>query len=66
MAEIRTDDAAFVQLIYRNVLGRDAEPSGAAFWTGQLSTRKLTRSGVMVGFSDSAEFIVKTGTIPPV
>jgi hypothetical protein len=59
------DDAAFVQLIYRNVLGRDAEPSGAAFWTGQLGARKLTRGGVMVGFSDSAEFIVRTGTIPP-
>ena len=34
-----TDDE-FVRLIYRNALGREAEPGGLAYWTGQLAEGK--------------------------
>jgi GH43 family beta-xylosidase len=54
-------DAGFVDLVYRNVLGRAAEPSGHAYWTGMLAAGR-TRGWVMIGFSESAEFTVLTGT----
>jgi hypothetical protein len=57
------DDTAFVNLVYTNVLGRSADAGGAAFWTGLLGSG-TGRGEVMVGFSESAEFIRGTGTIP--
>lgn len=51
----RLDNAGFVNLVYRNVLGRDAEPAGFAHWVGHLH-RGLTRGGMMIGFSDSLEY----------
>lgn len=59
-------NAEFVDLIYRNVLGRPAEPAGRAFWLAALDQRTMTRGAVMVGFSESPEFVRKTGTEPPV
>lgn len=44
----------FVRLVYRNVLGREADANGLAYWEGQLR-RGVTRGSVMVGFSESAE-----------
>lgn len=58
------DDAQFVDLVYNNVLGRDGEPEGRAFWINQLATQTLNRGQVMIGFSESAEFIVATDTVP--
>jgi len=49
-------DAQFVTLVYRNVLGRDPDPDGFAYWVGQLSSRRLPRSQVMLGFSESPEY----------
>lgn len=49
-------DQAFVDLVYRNVLGRNADAGGLAYWTGQLAARRLDRGGVMIGFSESAEY----------
>lgn len=48
------DDAAFIDLVYRNVLGRGSDQSGRDYWLGQLS-RGLDRGGVMTAFSESAE-----------
>jgi hypothetical protein len=56
---------AFVDLIYRNVLGRPGDASGRAYWIGQLNANRQTRGGVMIGFSESNEFVRKTGTTPP-
>ena len=42
------------------VLHRPGESSGVAFWTGQLNAHKKTRGQVMVGFSESNEYKVKT------
>lgn len=58
------DDAEFVDLVYNNVLDREAEPEGRAFWINQLATQTLNRGQVMIGFSESAEFIVATDTVP--
>ncbi len=52
-----TDDRAFVELIYRNVLDRPADPEGLAYWTGLLTRRELTRGGVMLYVSLSPEFV---------
>jgi hypothetical protein len=53
------DDAAFIDLIYQNVLGRTTEQlaqeaEGRAFWTSQLAAS--TRGAIMVSFSESAEY----------
>ena len=56
-------DAAFVELVYNHVLGRPADAAGLNHWLGQLAAG-LDRGAMMVGFSESTEFIVATGTIP--
>jgi len=56
------DDAAFVELVYANVLHRRPDPAGLRHWTGQLAAGR-TRGWVMLGFSDSAELKVRTGLI---
>lgn len=50
---LNNDD--FVRLIYRNVLSRDAEPSGFTFWTSELNSGRRTRGNVMAAFSESPE-----------
>ena len=45
----------FVDLVYKNVLGRSADPQGATFWTNQLDRHKKSRGQVTVGFSESNE-----------
>jgi len=52
------DDAGFVELIYRNVLGRPSEEGGRNFWLDQLASG-MTRGSVMLNFSNSPEFIAK-------
>ena len=48
------DDLGFVDLLYRDGLGRAADPSGRAAWTGQLA-HGGSRSGVVLSFSECAE-----------
>lgn len=57
------DDAAFVDLVYRNVLGRAAEPEGRSYWLGQLRGGML-RGHLMLYFSDSVEFGRAVGAGP--
>ncbi len=54
---------AFVSLVYSNVLNRAADADGLNYWSGQLNAG-LDRGTVMVGFSESPEFIKTTGTLP--
>lgn len=58
-------DRQFVELVYQNVLGRAGEPDGVEFWSAELWSSRRTRGEVMVGFSESPEFILQTGTLPP-
>lgn len=58
------DNGSFVDLVYQNVLGRSPEAEGRAYWVSQLQAG-TPRGQVMVGFSESAEFIGETGTVQP-
>ncbi len=49
-------NASFVDLVYRNVLGRAPDPNGLDYWLGGLTSGRLNRGSVMLGFSESAEF----------
>ena len=49
------DKTGFVQQLYRNVLGREADPAGLADWVGQLKSG-ASRGTILVGFSESPEF----------
>jgi hypothetical protein len=49
-------NAAFVTLVYQNVLGRAPDSAGSQYWIGQLNSAQTTRTGVMSAFINSAEF----------
>lgn len=50
-----TSDSAYINALYNNVLGRDAETAGLAGWIERLSSGAWDRAGVLIGFSESAE-----------
>jgi hypothetical protein len=52
-------NAAFVNLVYENVLGRAGDAGGVSYWTSQLDTGKKTRGAVMTNFSESHENLVR-------
>jgi len=54
---------AFVALVYQNVLNRPADSDGYNHWLTQLYAG-MSRGTLMIGFSESVEFIKTTGTIP--
>jgi hypothetical protein len=49
------DNTGYVQQLYRNVLGREADPAGLANWVNLLAGG-ASRGTVLVGFSESLEF----------
>lgn len=55
------NDTAFVDQLYKNVLGRAADKGGIEFWVSQLETHKLDRAGVLAGFSESGENVALVG-----
>lgn len=58
-------DAAFVELVYENVLDRVPDQGGLSHWIGQLTAGAVDRGGLMLGFSDSPEFKGETGLYGP-
>ena len=48
-------DSTYVNMLYKNVLGRDADTGGLNYWLGQLNSGEETRYEVLLGFSESAE-----------
>jgi hypothetical protein len=52
-------DVAFIDLVYRNVLDRNPDGTGAAFWLGQLAAGR-TRGWLMTQFSESSEHLQET------
>lgn len=50
------DNAQFVTLVYQNILGRDPDATGLAYWAGRLDSSALSRGAVMLAFSESAEY----------
>lgn len=55
----------FVDLVYRNVLGRPAEAEGRTFWIRQLNSGAITRGTLMINFSESEEYVARTNTAVP-
>lgn len=53
----RPSDAGYVELLYVNVLGRAADQAGADYWSRRLSAKALTRTQLLVQFSQSAEHV---------
>lgn len=53
------DDAAFVDLVYRNVLEREADPGGRDYWTNELTSGAHTRGQLMLQFSESTEYVAR-------
>ena len=56
-------DREFLDLIYANVLSRTPDAAGYAFWVDRMQ-RGTSRGDVMLAFSESPEFVVRTGTTP--
>jgi hypothetical protein len=51
------DSAGFVRRVYQNVLGREPDAPGLAYWRGILDAGTLTRGQVMAAFSESPEYV---------
>ncbi len=47
----------FVGLVYENVLNRRPDPEGWDYWTAMLDQGRLSRGELMIGFSESTEFV---------
>jgi hypothetical protein len=58
------DKEGFVDLLYGNVLDRSADAEGRAYWLSSLNDG-VARAEVVLQFSESAEFVAKTGTVDP-
>lgn len=50
-----TSDASFVNALYQNVLGRNADEAGLKGWLDRLTNGSWSRPDVLIGFSESAE-----------
>ncbi|UOD50404.1 DUF4214 domain-containing protein [Orrella daihaiensis] len=55
-------DEQFVDLLYANVLDRQADQSGYDFWIGALD-RGLTRAGLLAEFSESRENVANVAPL---
>lgn len=53
------EDVEFIELLYQNVLGRASDAGGRDAWLNFLADG-ATRAQVIVGFSESGEFVRKT------
>lgn len=58
------DDPGFLRLVYRNVMDREPDSGGLAYWTDIMERGVLGRAGVMVNFSESREYRAATGNCP--
>lgn len=58
-------DRAFLDLVYRNVLGRAPDASGYAYWDEAMSRPRFGRNDLMLYFSDGDEFRQATRTTAP-
>ncbi len=60
----QVDGISFIDLLYRNVLGRNGDLEGRRYWQ-QVLADGSDRSSLLLFFSESAEFVAKTGTASP-
>ena len=52
-----TTDAQYVELVYRNVLGRSFDQDGYDYWLGLLAADNLDRAGIVYWVTQNNEFI---------
>jgi len=57
------DDEAFTDSMYKNLLCRQAEPTGETYWNQLLGSNNLDRTAMIWLFFDSVEFRAKASTI---
>ena len=50
------DTADFLQLVYRNVLDRDADDVGLPYWTTKIESGEISRTDALIYFAASSEF----------
>jgi alpha-tubulin suppressor-like RCC1 family protein len=53
-------DRAFVEQLYRNILGREGDAGGVNYWTGEVEGRRITRGNLLLAFSESPEYRART------
>ncbi|MHA6686200.1 DUF4214 domain-containing protein [Mesorhizobium sp. A556] len=53
-------NSAFINLLYENVLGREPDADGFAYWTNKLDTGQTNHGDLLAFFSDSNENIAGT------
>lgn len=58
-------DEQFVELIYVNIFGRQADQGGRDYWLNRMANEGLDRGTVMLNFSESPEYIEQTETWTP-
>ena len=58
------NDDAFVTMLYDNVLDRAPDGPGHRYWLDRAAAG-FTRTDLVLSFSESAEFVRRTGTAPP-
>ncbi|MBK9180420.1 MAG: trypsin-like serine protease [Acidimicrobiales bacterium] len=51
----------FVKVVYGNVLDREPDPEGYAYWATRIENGSISRGAMMTAFSESAEYRVITG-----
>lgn len=59
-------DASLVDLLYRDVLGREASVETVALLASSLESGEEHRGHVVVRLTESAEYVTRTRTAPPV
>jgi hypothetical protein len=52
----------YVNRLYMNILGRQADQGGSDFWTGRIDRNEESRGSMLMQFSESAEYKALTGT----
>lgn len=55
-------DAGYIDVLYRNVLGRPADANGADYWSRRLRAGLITRGGLLVQLSESSENVKGTAS----
>jgi len=55
-------DMTYINALYQNVLGRNADPEGLSGWQGRLTDGSWTRTTLLIGFSESPENIAKVAS----
>lgn len=57
------NDMLFVRQLYRDLLWREGDAEGIAYWTGEVGSQSMTRAQVVDFFFNTEEFQASVGTL---